>query len=255
MTTSPEWKLPVGTSQAVWDYTQSRDLARQYDSKLAGTPLLDFDLRFAERFFLTSGTLVDLGCGTGRLLLSFARRGCSALGIDLSAEMLKVAAEKARSAGIMVPLIRANLVELDCLTDGRFDYASCLFSTLGMISGRADRCKVLIHVRRILKPGGRFLLHVHNLWFHLGTRAGRRWLLRDRFSALAGNPTAGDYSAPQGVALHHFSRREILNDLRSSGFKILTTVPVSLRPDCRLPLPWLLSGFRAYGFLIGAERR
>jgi 2-polyprenyl-3-methyl-5-hydroxy-6-metoxy-1,4-benzoquinol methylase len=96
MTASPEWKLPVGTSQTVWDYAQDRALAREYDSKLAGTPLLEFDLRFAEVFFPAPGTLVDLGCGTGRLSLPFAQRGYSVLGIDLSAEMLKVAAEKGR---------------------------------------------------------------------------------------------------------------------------------------------------------------
>lgn len=254
MSSQPDWKMPAGTTQSVWDYANDPDVARTYDSKLTGTPLLEFDLRFAEKFFGPSGTLVDLGCGTGRLILPFAERGLSVLGVDLSGDMLKVASEKARMAAVTMLLIRANLVELDCLKDQSFDYAACLFSTLGMISGRENRRQTLSHARRILKPGGRFLLHVHNLWFHLGTRAGRRWLWRDRLSALAGRPDAGDYSAAPGVALHHFSRREILKDLRATGFKTLTVVPISLRSDCRLPLPWLLSGFRAYGFLIGAQR-
>ena len=165
--------------------------------------------------------------------------------------MLKLAADKTRTAGLDAPLLRANLVELDCLRDESFDYAACLFSTLGMISGRENRRQVLAHVRRILKPGGRFLLHVHNLWFHLGARASRRWLLRDRLRALTGTE-AGNYAGPQhAISLHHFTRREILRDLKSAGFDILTVVPVSLRPDCRVRCNWFFGGFRAYGFLIG----
>jgi SAM-dependent methyltransferase len=254
MSSQPDWKLPLGTSQSVWNYANDSEIARTYDSKLVDTPLIDFDLKFAEQFFGPSGSLLDLGCGTGRLLVPFARRGFSVLGVDLSAEMLKAAAEKARSAGLPVPLIRASLVELNFLKDQSFDYAACLFSTLGMVSGRDNRLQALNHVRRILKPGGRFLLHVHNVWFHLGTQAGRRWLLRDRWGALVGHPAAGDYEPPQGVALHHFSRREVIQDLKAAGFKIPTIVPISLRSDCRLPLPWLLSGLRAYGFLVGAQR-
>jgi len=49
--------------------------------------------------------VLDLGCGTGRLLLAYARRGYWTLGVDLSAAMLAVAAEKkegakARSPGV-----------------------------------------------------------------------------------------------------------------------------------------------------------
>jgi SAM-dependent methyltransferase len=250
----PDWQLPAGVSRAVWDYLHNAELARTCDERLAGSPLLEFDLRLAERFFSTPGTLVDLGCGTGRLAIPFAQRGFSVLGVDLSAAMLKVSADKPRAANADLQFIRANLVELDCLRDECFDYAACLFSTLGMISGRDNRRKALMHVRRILKPGGRFLLHVHNLWFHLGTRAGRRWLLRDRLRAITGDPGAGDYAATHAVALHHFSKREILNDLKATGFKVLMIEPVSLRTDCRLPARWLIGGLRAYGFLIGSAK-
>jgi ubiquinone/menaquinone biosynthesis C-methylase UbiE len=156
MSRQPDWKLPSGTSQSVWDYASDSEIARAYDSKLADTPLLEFDLKFAGRFFGTNGSLVDLGCGTGRLLIPFARRGFSVLGVDLSQEMLRVAAGKSQAAAVSVPLIRASLVELDCLRDESFDWAACLFSTLGMISGRPNRLQALKHVRRILKARGRF---------------------------------------------------------------------------------------------------
>jgi SAM-dependent methyltransferase len=173
--------------------------------------------------------------------------------------MLKVAHQKLAAAGLSVPLIRANLVELDGLRDQSFDYAACLFSTLGMVRGRENRRQVLQHVRRVLKPGGRFLLHVHNLWFHLGTRLGRRWLLRDGLRQLGRADDAGDFEMPPhegiaGLSLHHYARREVLRELRAAGFRIQTVKPIGTRPDAQLRRPWFLSGVRAYGFLIGAER-
>src|SRR5437764_1832516 len=90
----PDWELPPGTDRGLWDYVSSEQVAREYDAALAGTPLLELDLRFAERHFPAPGRLVDLGCGTGRLLMHFARRGFSCLGVDLSAAMLDVVREK-----------------------------------------------------------------------------------------------------------------------------------------------------------------
>src|SRR3954451_20284028 len=130
-----DWQLPPGVNRGLWDYLHDPAIARDYDARLAGTPLLEADRRFVERHCPRPGRLLDLGCGTGRLLLPFARRGYWVLGVDLSGEMLKVAAEKARAAGVAVNLLRANLVELDALVHDRFDYAACLFSTLGMIAG------------------------------------------------------------------------------------------------------------------------
>ena len=42
------------------------------------------------------GRLLDLGCGTGRLLIHAARRGYAPVGVDLSAEMLAVALDNVR---------------------------------------------------------------------------------------------------------------------------------------------------------------
>ncbi len=231
------------------------DLAERYDQNLADTALFDCDLQFAKTLFSSPASLVDLGCGTGRLLIPFAQAGFRVLGVDLSAEMLRVARAKALS----VPLIQANLVELDCLRDASFDYAACLFSTLGMISGVEHRQAVLAHAYRILKPGGRFLLHVHNRWFHLHTRAGRRWLIADGWRRMRGSPNSGDFEMPAhhgigGLALHHFSRGEIVRELTLAGFRQIRVEPVSLCPDCRLPLPWLVPGLRAYGFLLSCVR-
>src|SRR5262249_50603533 len=159
---------------------------------LADCPLLTVDREFAERHFDRPGRLIDLGCGTGRLLLPFARRGYWVLGVDLSAEMLKVVGEKAAAEGVVVHRLQANLVELEGLDDQSLDYAACLFSPLGMVGGTVNRRRVLAHVYRLLRPGGKFVLHVHNRWFNFWDPAGRSWLVRDGLHSLFTRKPAGD---------------------------------------------------------------
>jgi SAM-dependent methyltransferase len=165
---TPDWQLPPGTDRGLWDYVTSERVAREYDAALAGSSLLETDLRFAERYFPVPGRLIDLGCGTGRLLMHFAARKYACLGVDLSEAMLAQVNAKAAQAGLAVAVLKANLVELDMLPAATFDYAACLFSTLGMIRGAENRRRFLGHVRRILKPGAVFVLHAHNARYRLG---------------------------------------------------------------------------------------
>ena len=182
----PTGSWPPGVSRGLWDYLHDPAVARGYDASLAGSSLFRSDEAFVERHCPTPGRLIDLGCGTGRLLLPLAHRGYWVLGVDLSAEMLRVAGEKAAAAGVNVHLLRANLAELGCLANGSFDWATCLFSTLGMVAGAEQRQRVVKHAYRLLRPGGRLVLHVHNRWFNFWDPQGRRWLLGNALAALAG---------------------------------------------------------------------
>ncbi len=254
----PDWQLPPGVDRGLWDYLHDADLARNYDAGLAGSSLFHLDGAFVARHCPKPGRLIDLGCGTGRLLLAMAQRGCRVVGIDLSGEMLHVAAAKARAAGLPVSLLRANLARLESVADASFDYAACLFSTLGMVRGAENRRAVVGQAYRVLRPGGRFVLHVHNRWFNFWDPTGRKWLIRDWLRSWLGGE-AGDRLMPphQGVAgltLHLFTRREVMRLLKGAGFRIVEVRPISLRPDGRLRCPWWLGGLRAYGYLVAAER-
>jgi SAM-dependent methyltransferase len=255
----PDWKLPAGVNRGLWDYLHDGAVARNYDAGLGGVSLAEVDLCFVEAHCPHPGRLLDLGCGTGRLLVPFARHGYDVLGVDLSEEMLAVAREKAKSAGLEVRLLHANIVALDGLRDGRFDYTACLFSTLGMVIGAANRRRVVGHAFRLLRPGGCFVLHVHNRWFNVWNGPGRAWLVRDWWERRLGRVEGGDRVMPahQGVArltLHLFTKREAVTLLTDVGFRIREVRPVSLRADGRLKAAWWLAWARAYGYLIAAER-
>lgn len=251
--------MPPGVNRGLWDYLHDPAIARDYDASLAGSTLFAADEAFVARHCLPLGRLIDLGCGTGRLLVAFARRGCPVLGVDLSAEMLTVAREKAAAAKVRVDLLQANLTELNALASGSFDCAACLFSTLGMVVGAGARRQVIEQAYRLVRPGGRLVLHVHNRWFNGWSASGRRWLAGNLFDALLGRAAVGDRVMPAhrgiaGLQLHLFTRREAIRLLRGAGFRIVEVQPVGLGTGGVLHWPRWFGGLRAYGFLLAAER-
>jgi SAM-dependent methyltransferase len=151
------------------------------------------------------------------------------------------------------------LVELDCLRDCSFDYVICLFSTLGMIRGRIHRRAVLGHAARVLRPGGRFVLHVHNRWSNLWQPGMRAEPIRDLSRCFSRHAEPGDRQMPahQGVAglfMHLFTGREVHRDLESCGLKVVLRRLIGHGPQGELSCPWLCGKLRALGYLILAER-
>jgi SAM-dependent methyltransferase len=250
----PDWKLPDGVPRGVWEYAHRAHIAGDYDDEFASNTLFDFDEEVLRTHFPTPGALVDLGCGTGRALVPFARRGYTCTGVDLSPEFLRIVGEKAIRESLPIRRVQANLIELDCFADGAFDYACCLFSTLGMIRGRDRRRRAMGHFRRILRPGGTLVVHVHNLWQNLGQRLGRGWLVRHLiYEQFRGDTERGDkffpYRGIREMYLHLFTRSEFVTELRTAGFQVEELIPLDTARRHRLPSPWLLGGLRANGWI------
>lgn len=260
LSSRPHWQLPRGVPRGVWEYSHTESIAAEYDHYFAFNQLFEFDEQVIARHFTSPGLVADFGCGTGRALIPLARRGFRTLGIDLSGHMLRVVREKAEIDGLDVMRLRANLVELDCLRDGVLDYGICLFSTLGMIRGRSNRRQVLAHIHRALKPGGLFVLHVHNYWFNLFDRLGRRWIVQNCIQcALDREIERGDkffdYRGVPKMFLHTFPRRELTGELRQAGFRIVDVIPLNLERTRRLPLAWFVGALRANGWIAVVEKQ
>jgi ubiquinone/menaquinone biosynthesis C-methylase UbiE len=255
----PDWQLPPGVTPGVWDYVHDVDLAERYDQTLAGSPLLGRDEAWlVAQLPAVPGRLLDLGCGTGRTLVAAARRGWRVVGVDLSAAMLQRAAAKATREGLTIDLVRANLVELDAFADGGFDVVTCMFSTLGLIHPAAARERVVAHVVRLLKPGGRFLWHAHNRWANLWLRATRWWVMRDSVrSWLNRNHEPGNWRMPphQGLSpllMHLFTPGEARGLMRRHGLGSVDLRYVNYDPT-GVTAPNLFPALRATGFLVSAR--
>ncbi|HEY2148169.1 MAG TPA: methyltransferase domain-containing protein [Pirellulales bacterium] len=254
----PSWQLPSGVTRGMWEYAEAEHIARDYDEYFAQNRLFDFDEAVLARHFTRTGVVVDLGAGTGRALVPLARRGFHGVAVDLSSEMLEVIGEKAAEENLRIDRLRANMVELDCLAEGIADYCICLFSTLGMIRGSENRRRAIAHVRRILKPGGRFVLHVHNFWYNLRDPGGPWWVMKSLFrSIVARDFEAGDkffeYRQIPNMYLHVFRRGELCGLLRGAGFRIVELVRLDPQRFRALRRPWLFGDLRANGWIVVCE--
>jgi SAM-dependent methyltransferase len=102
--------------------------------------------------------LLDLGCGDGAELLSWARLGASVVGVDNSPRQLAVAQQGADALGLVPDrcrLVLADLLQLpDDLLRGEFDvvFSSAVTSWIG------DLERWFGSVHRALRPGGIFVL-------------------------------------------------------------------------------------------------
>lgn len=249
----PDWKLPKGVNRSLWEYTQQPHIARDYDQSIATSGLARYDACWLREQWTKPGRLIDLGCGTGRLAVDFAQRGFEVLGVDLSQEMLLQLREKAREHHVSVGVLRANLCDLSGLCDRCWDYALLMYATLGMIPGESARRWVLEHVFRLLKPGGRFALHIHNRWFNVWDPQGRAWLLKNLWESWRrGTPLGDRIVHDRGIPnfhMHVFSRGEILGLLRQVGFQIEACHPLNAVASGPLSSSWL-SSMRANGWII-----
>ncbi|HEY1065578.1 MAG TPA: class I SAM-dependent methyltransferase [Pirellulales bacterium] len=254
----PDWRLPPGVTRGLWDYAHAEFIATGYDATLTDDGLCEVD---AEEVFACtpqSGVVLDLGCGTGRLAVPLAKRGLHVVGVDLSLPMLGELSKKADAAMAVVDRVQANLVELDGFRDSIADLVLCLYSTLGMIRGREARRRALAHMQRVLKPGAKLVLHVHNrgsLWWG---QQGRHNMVRRIPAVLAQREEWGDVvSECRGVAqffLHFFTHAELRADLASAGLKLVRSVPVSATPVRRLSKSWFWPAYRAAGWVIVCEK-
>jgi SAM-dependent methyltransferase len=92
-------------------------------------------------------SLLDVACGTGRHLAAFGAT-VRVTGVDLDADMLRVAAGRCPKAS----LIRADLRTLDLGT--RFDAVTCLFGSVAYVRTLSGLRQAVALLARHVSPGG-----------------------------------------------------------------------------------------------------
>src|SRR6187549_54006 len=134
-----------------WD-----DYAPFYDWENART-LGRRDVPFWRRIALAAtGSVLELGCGTGRISLPLARAGVNLVGIDRSAPMLerlRAAAARRRRISGALRLVRGDIRFLP-YESASFDTVIAPYGILQSLLADRDLSATLESVARVLAPGG-----------------------------------------------------------------------------------------------------
>lgn len=120
---------------------------------------LDMYRNYAE---LCGGRILELGSGSGRVLLPLARSGFHITGLDSSARMLDVARKHVYAEGLAS---RVQLVHDDMRTfllDQKYRMAFIALGSFGHLITRKDQMSVLQTVRSHMSPGGTFIIDISN---------------------------------------------------------------------------------------------
>ena len=151
-------------------------LARLYDAFAFDADLpLYLDLARAQ-----GGRVLEIGCGTGRVLMPLVRAGSDVTGVDVSAHMLALVQAKLDAepdAAGSARLVQADMRDFELGADERFDLAIVAVKSFAYLLDREDQLRCLSNVVAYLRPGGLLaidFLHPTPAW--VGEPVGR---LRD----------------------------------------------------------------------------
>ncbi|MEM9753348.1 MAG: class I SAM-dependent methyltransferase [Planctomycetota bacterium] len=134
-----------------------RDQAAKYYDLWADFPDIDF---YRRQITYAETEVLELGCGTGRVLLPLAERCAFIHGVDHSDAMLEICRDKLRRR--WVPIDRAQIQRGDItnLDLGRtFDLITAPFRVMQNLETDAQINGLLETIRRHLAPDGRAILN------------------------------------------------------------------------------------------------
>jgi SAM-dependent methyltransferase len=217
--------------ETVLDYFDSGPVVEHYARAAVSVGLWRSEERVFTRLFGKDDTLLELGCGAGRIAFGLNGLGYrNVLGIDYSRGMIKQARHLAQVLDRRVPFRVGDATDME-FEDGLFDGAIFGFNGLMQIPGAANRARALREIFRVIRPGAWFVFTAHDrenprhrkFWEHekLLWRRSRQKPELDDF---------GDRFEPDGMGelyIHVPTIREMEGELKAAGFRIEANAPRS----------------------------
>lgn len=189
----------------------------------------------AVRFLDGGSSLLDVGCGSGTLLMKARDKYARLCGVDVSDSRIKEARESAAS------LPKKNKIAFSvCNTSNGLDFPDASFdavTSIAVLEHVFDLYHVVSEIHRVLKKGGIFVAEVPNIAY-----------IKQRIKLLFGilPVTSSPYNWKEigwdGGHLHYFTKRTFCGLLEESGFRIEKVSGAGLFAGLRNFYPSLLTG-------------
>lgn len=211
-------------AEIVRDYYNDQKVVRHYSDAAVRIGLWKSEEKIFTRVFGKEDTLLECGCGAGRIAMGLWELGYrNVLATDFAREQIL---EARRIARILDYRIHWKVEDATRLTfqDGLFDGVIFGFNGLMQIPGRDSRTQAMVEIFRVLRPGGWFVFTSHDrelskykkfwekergLW-----RKGKQHPMLDDFGDRFEPTELGD------LYIHVPTPGEIREDLKRVGFRI-----------------------------------
>jgi ubiquinone/menaquinone biosynthesis C-methylase UbiE len=219
-------------TKTVHTYFDSEAVVEHYAEAVQRVGLWRSEKMIFERLFKADDTLLELGCGCGRISFGLAELGYrNIMAIDYARNMIKRAHLLARRLDIAVHFRVGDATALE-FEDELFEGAIFGFNGLMQIPGAARREKALREIFRVLRPGAWFVFTAHDrensLHRDFWEQEKRRWRQGKQAEEL---DDFGDRfeSTPLGDLYIHVPTNESIKQvLQAVGFRIEVEVMRSL---------------------------
>lgn len=124
-----------------------------------------------------SGKVCECACGTGGLTIPLSRRGYQMTGVDLSQEMLWIAAQKARRQGMGIPFVQQDMRQLRLHRQMDAVLATC--DGVNYLLEDKDAAAFFTAAFQALRPGGGLFFDISTPW-KLQNTLGDQLICEDR---------------------------------------------------------------------------
>jgi len=146
-------------------YEHEAFIAEFYDNipGYRGREDVDYFVDAARR---SGGPVLEVACGTGRVLLPIAREGIPITGMDLSPHMLRICRERlASEPGAVRAIAKTVLADMRRFDLGsRFNLVTLPFRPFQHLSTVEDQLSCLASIHRHLSDDGMLILDLFNPW-------------------------------------------------------------------------------------------
>lgn len=132
-------------------------MSELYDTTINETDDIPFYLALAQQHCGTGGRILDIGCGTGRILLQLMRNGYETDGLDISAQMLSMTKAKLQAADLETDLYQGDMRAMDSLgLTAKYKLVIIPYCSMIYMLDDNDRLAVFRGVYNLLDRGGTF---------------------------------------------------------------------------------------------------
>jgi len=234
------------------------DYAEYYDYGTKIKEDIPFYLKYAKQ---TGSPILEIGCGTGRLLFPLAEAGHFVHGIDSSEKMLAIAKQKLTRINNPehISITHANMVDFN-LSEKSFKLAIATYRTFMYLLTQNEQIKCLSCIIEHLSPAALFIVDVYSpVPTHLAAPCDLEFKVYKEYNLPNGHKVIRKDRFIEKDFLNQINKSEMLfEEYDRNGVLVQSKmVPVVMRYSFRFELQLLLEkvGFKIDSLFGGYDER